>query len=168
MDDCVGDGGRSGESDIGEGASSSSPSRLGDWFDDTDDTRVAFDEERPLAVDLIDPASDLSAAAPSSPESALADARGLSIDLSRSDFEPPGILERIDPLNDRDEPCVSDLLNDGRPEIESGALKFVAELFLGVREPSLPLDCCWPIAANRRSTRPRMCLYCVFSFRLLP
>lgn len=92
-------------------------------------------------VDLIEATSDLSPGVPSSPFRAPTEARGLSTDFSLSDFEP-GIFERIDPRKDRDEPCVSDLLNDGRPESESEAFRFVDELFLGVREPSLLLDCC--------------------------
>lgn len=143
VDDKVGDGGGSGECDFGVGVSSSSAADVtddGDWFDALDGTRDARDE-RPLAVDLIEPASDLSPAAPSTLASAAAEARGLSIDLSLSDFEP-GILDRIEPLKDLEEPCVSDLLNEGKLESESGAFKFVEDEFLGVREPSLDLDCC--------------------------
>ena len=100
---------------------------------------MTFDDG-PLAVDLIDPVSDLSPGEPSRPVNVAADARGLSIEASLPDFELPGILERMEPLNDRVEPCVSDLLNEGRFDSASGALKLVEEESLGVRDPSLPLE----------------------------
>lgn len=62
------------------------------------------------------------------------------MEASLPDFELPGILDRMEPLNDRVEPCVSDLLNDGRFDNASDALKLVEEESFGVRDPSLPFE----------------------------
>lgn len=139
----MGDGGGSGLFERGVPSSSSETGDVIDPLDALEPARPSL-AVGPLALDLIEPASDLSPGVPSSVANAPAEALGLSVDSLRSDFELPGIFERIDPRNERDEPWVSDLLKDGRLESESG-VKFVDEEFLGVREPSLPFDCCWPI-----------------------
>ena len=63
------------------------------------------------------------------------------------DLEAPGILERMDPRNEREDSLVSDLLNDGyacnlSPNERSSD---VDEAFLGVLEPSRSFDGCWPM-----------------------
>ncbi len=73
--------------------------------------------------------------------------------LGLSDFAP-GILERK-PRNERDDSLVSDLLNEGYdcnvslPDLS----RDVDEAFLGVLEPSLDFEGCWPIlpSADRKS-----------------
>ena len=59
--------------------------------------------------------------------------------MTLSDFAAePGIFERIEPLNDREDPCVSDLLKDGYDcNVSDGLFKFVVEPFLGVPVPVL-------------------------------
>ena len=155
MADIVGDGGGSGEPERGVPVSSSSVvGDVGDWLEAFELARFTFDD-LPLVVDLIEPASDLSPEFPSSVARAPAEGRELSTDFSLSALELPGILDRIEPLKDREDPCVSDLLKDGKLDKESG-VRLVEEEFLGVREPSLLLDCCWPITNDlllRRNSR---------------
>lgn len=99
-----------------------------------DATRLAVAEP---ARGLAGLESLLSPLIPSRDASALADARGLSVALS--DFAAdPGIFDRIEPLKDREDPCVSDLLIDGYDcNVSDGLFKFVVEPFLGVPVPLL-------------------------------
>ena len=75
--------------------------------DCTGGERIAFDPfDLTLVADLVDAASDRSAL-PLVVSMFEKEALGLSI------FWLPGILDRIDPRNERDDSFVSDLLNDG-------------------------------------------------------
>lgn len=87
------------------------------------------------AAGFVEDTSDLSAPA-------LLESRFDKDALGLSDLGPPGIFDRMDPLNEREDSLVSDLLNEGydwrlSPNERS---RDVDEEFLGVLEPSL--DCC--------------------------
>jgi hypothetical protein len=133
--DCVGDGGRAGVVVPGEGASSSSP---GDVGDSTKVASVIFatrdEPDRPLAIELASPRSDLELSIPLRAE---ADALGLSFPLSSPELL---ILLLIDERMDLDElSLVSDFEMEGYCCKVSGKL-FEEPLFKGVRVPSLPFD----------------------------
>lgn len=97
-------------------------------------TRLALVEPALLLAGL---ESRLAPSGPSSDAKAPAEARGLSVALSDL-VAVPGIFDRIDPRNDFEEPCVSDLLKDGYDwRVSAGLFKFVVEPFLGVLEPLL-------------------------------
>jgi hypothetical protein len=99
--------------DRGEGTSSSpsgdTTGDVGDCVEELDATRLAVAEPARVLAGL---ESLLSPLIPSRDANAPADARGLSVALSGFVAEP-GIFDRIEPLRDRDEPCVSDLVKDG-------------------------------------------------------
>jgi hypothetical protein len=103
--DCEGDGGRSGDPGRGEAVPSSDSGVMGDTGEVGEATLPLDAPDLPLAVDFIDPASDLSIA-PSTLPSAAPDALGLSV------FALPGIFERM-PRKDLDDSFVSDLLKEG-------------------------------------------------------
>lgn len=71
-------------------------------------------------------------------------------DRGLSDFDAPGIFERMEPRNEREDSFVSDLLKDGyacnlSPKDRSSE---VDEAFLGVLEPSRVFDGCWPMLCS--------------------
>ncbi len=133
--DRVGDGGAgAGESAL-SGVSTASASRVGPRGD------CAFDPfDLPLVADLIDAASERSAA----PESRFErEALGLS-DLV------PGILDLMTPRKERDDSLVSDLLNDGydcKPSLVARSRE-VDDAFVGVLEPSRAFEGCWPMSTT--------------------
>jgi hypothetical protein len=147
--DWVGEGGRAGEPVRGEGTSSStsgSVDDVGDCTDEFDGTRLAIVEPARLLGGL---ESRFSPLIPSSDAKALAEARGLSVAFSGF-AAVPGIFDRIVPLKDFEDPCVSDLLKDGYDcSVSDGLFRFVVEPFLGVPPPVL---LCWfPILPRFRS-----------------
>ena len=92
-------------------------------------------------MDFIDPVSPLSLLIPSMPVSAEADARGLSEFFSDSPLLLI-LLLMVDRMDLEVESFVSDLLMIGS---DSVARLVEDAVFVGVRVPSLPFDCCWPI-----------------------
>jgi hypothetical protein len=106
----------------------------GDCGEEFDATRLAIVEPARLLAGL---ESLLSPLIPSRDANAPAEARGLSVAFSGF-VADPGIFDRIEPLKDREDPCVSDLLKDGYDcSVSDGLFKFVVDPFLGVPLPLL-------------------------------
>jgi hypothetical protein len=150
--DWVGEGGLAGDPLRGEGTSSSASGGVGDdgdGADELDGAWLAIAEPARLPGGL---KSRFSPFIPSGDAKALAEARGLSVALSGF-AAVPGIFDRIVPLNDFDDPCVSDLLKDGYDcSVSDGLFRFVVDPFLGVLPPVL---LCWfPILPSFRIVPP--------------
>src|SRR4051812_39490418 len=147
--DWVGEGGLAGEPLRGEGTSSSvsgGAGDVGDCADEFEGTRLAIVEPGRLFAGLESPFSPL---IPSTDAKALAEVRGLSVAFSGF-AAVPGIFDRIVPLKDFEDPCVSDLVKDGYDcSVSGGLFRFVVDPFLGVPPPVL---LCWlPILPSCRS-----------------
>ena len=105
-------------------------------------------DERPLLPDFTEAASNPTRSSPATDM----ELRGVSVEGL-----PPGIFDLRD-LNDRDEPWVSDLPNDGMEERAGPELREVVDAFpRGVDAPDpglddeLPIvDACYPKIASRK------------------
>jgi hypothetical protein len=121
----------------GEGTSSSASGDAGDVGDCAEEfegTRLVVVEPARLFGGL---ESRFSPLIPSGDANALVEARGLSVAFSGF-VAVPGIFDRIVPLKDFEDPCVSDLVKDGYDcSVSDGLFRFVVDPFLGVPPPFL-------------------------------